>query len=519
MSIYNSGTTILIGRGSGNDISVAAPLPQQPPYGDAIHTYSFVYKADDGTGISSLQTFWDGLPIGYIERAHSPINWTNANNLYMGRFYNYPINAMTYNAGFKVFKQALTEVEMLAQHTDQPTVIEQLPVNHPQDILTQFTFENVTVDGYIVRIHSVFPFNTEQRLWRLGYRNQVKNLTDNSIHIDTTGIIPGVAEFDPYDLPFDLPFTRALYPAFFPSNIHEHRFYLNLVQIGTNTIAASTGGFVSPNIPALYNPYEYGDLMYRNDAQNVSSYTVVNTNEVSFITDLSGGDVHNFNQILGKDFISGANPATYTNMTLETAINGHLCFDGFLSQGVHDTWNAQPGNVLKKNMNESYTWIHVARLNDPLGTWDALLTYGRNLDSLTLSYNSGQQRLFPSYAGKQLYDASLFNANPILLNKNILIVYSVFEKSSARLQIWDIDNPSIPILNGTATIPVDPNLLVVNAVAMPFYIGCNNLLTGGTTQNHTGHTHGETILYNSYLTDTETNDVKDFLVNKWGAAQ
>jgi hypothetical protein len=257
--------------------------------------------------------------------------------------------------------------------------------------------------------------------------------------------------------------------------------------------------------------------MYRADAQNVSSYTVVNTNQVSFITDLSGGDVHNFNQRLGKDFISGSSPAEYTSMTLETAINGHLCFDGFLAQGISNTFRVEPGNVLKKNMNESYTWIHVARVNEALGQWDALLCYGRNLDSLTLSCNATDNNtLFPAYASKRMYDASLPDANTILLNKNIVIVYRVLEKSSVRLQIWDIDNPLIPILDGTDTIPLDPNLLVVNAEAMPFYIGCNNLLSGGLSQNHTGHTHGETILYNSYLSDTETTDTKEFLVNKWG---
>jgi hypothetical protein len=259
--------------------------------------------------------------------------------------------------------------------------------------------------------------------------------------------------------------------------------------------------------------------MYRNDAQNVSSYTVVNTNQVSFISDLSGSDVHNFNQQLGKDYVSGSNPAIYTDMTLETAINGHLCFDGFLSQGLRDTYRVEPGNVLKKNMNESYTWIHVARVNENLGQWDALLCYGRNLDSLTISMNAATQRLFPVYAGIQLYDASLFNANPILLNKNIVIIYRVLERSSARLQIWDINNPLIPILDGTAIIPLEnQRLFYVDALAMPFYIGCNNLLFGGTNQNHTGHTHGETILYNSYLSDTETDDVKEFLLNKWGPA-
>jgi len=258
--------------------------------------------------------------------------------------------------------------------------------------------------------------------------------------------------------------------------------------------------------------------LYRNDAQNESSYTVVNTNQVSFISDLSGSDVHNFNQLLGKDYISGSsNPAIYTDMTLETAINGHRCFDGFLSQGVANSFSVEPGNVLKKNMNESYTWIHVARVNEALGQWDALLCYGRNLDSLTLSCNATDNNtLFPAYASKRMYDASLPDANTILLNKNIVIVYRVLEKSSVRLQIWDIDNPLIPILDGTAIIPLEnQRLFYVDALAMPFYIGCNNLLFGGTNQNHTGHTHGETILYNSYLSDTETTHVKEFLLYKW----
>ena len=270
--------------------------------------------------------------------------------------------------------------------------------------------------------------------------------------------------------------------------------------------------------PPPYTPYEYTDMMYRADAKNVSSYTVINTNEVSFIYDLSGGDAHLFNHRLGKDYVPGTSPALYTAMTLETAINGHLCFDGFLSQGVANSYSIQPGNVLKKNTTESYTLIHVARVNEALGQWDTLLCYGKNLDSLTLSMNAVQNRLFPAYAGKQMYDASLSNANPILLDRNVVIIYRVLEKASVKLQIWDIDNPLIPILDASAVIPANPNLLFVNAPAMPFYVGCNNFLSAGLSQNHSGHTHGETVLYNSYLSDTETTSVKDFLIDKWGPA-
>jgi hypothetical protein len=273
----------------------------------------------------------------------------------------------------------------------------------------------------------------------------------------------------------------------------------------------------TPPVPVVipYTPYEYTDLIYRNDAQDASSYTLVNTNEVNLIIDLCGGDVHNFNQVLGNNQIPGTiygEPANWTPMILETAINGHPCFDGFLMQGVHGMFSRQPGNVVKKNMSESFTWIHVARLTSFLGQWAALFTYGKDLDSVCLSCNQmDNNTLFPCYAGIRLNDASLPNANNILLNKNILVIYRVFEKSSGRLQIWDIDNPSVPIIDATSTITLEnQRLFVVNAEAMPFYIGATNQTRSGLAKGYTGHIHGETVLYNSYLAIPRRIMLKNF---------
>jgi hypothetical protein len=93
------------------------------------------------------------------------------------------------------------------------------------------------------------------------------------------------------------------------------------------------------------------------------------------------------------------------------------------------------------------------------------------------------------------------------------------ENSSILLQILDIDSPSTLLFDGT--IAFDPNSVsgvVKNNTHAPLYIGCNNYLPGNGLESLTYHYHGETIMYNSYLTNTEMDDVKEFLVNKWGAA-
>jgi hypothetical protein len=58
IAIHNGNINITIGReGSGNNITTTTLLTDQMPFAGKIHTFSFVYIADDGSGVSSLRAF------------------------------------------------------------------------------------------------------------------------------------------------------------------------------------------------------------------------------------------------------------------------------------------------------------------------------------------------------------------------------------------------------------------------------------------------------------------------------
>ena len=122
------------------------------------------------------------------------------------------------------------------------------------DYLVNVTFENVTVDGFIVRINNVFPYNTEDRLYKLGFRDEVFDITTNTrvaIGVEDLQTNAETPNFDSYALPYDIPITRALYPGLFPIDTHEHRIELRL-QTNTNALLLEIKGlFISPNIPKV----------------------------------------------------------------------------------------------------------------------------------------------------------------------------------------------------------------------------------------------------------------------------
>ena len=203
-------------------------------YASDIHTFSFVYIANTGSGNSTLRIFWDGVSIAYEEKPYAPLVWDTSNGIYMGRYYNSPVYSTTYNAGLKVFTKALTEVEMLRQHTIFPPVVNKLPITTTDDVELGFTFENVNIDGFIIRINNMYPFNTENRSYKLGFRDRVTDLTDNSLFVDITKNLStnvGPDTFNPYTtLPYDINVTRALYPELFPLIQHEHGIFLKIIR-------------------------------------------------------------------------------------------------------------------------------------------------------------------------------------------------------------------------------------------------------------------------------------------------
>jgi hypothetical protein len=175
MTLYDGNIQVVIGReGSGNDMTSGVLLTDQMPFAGKIHTFSFVYIADNGSGVSSLRVFWDGVSIVYTEKAYSPLRFDTSNGIYMGRYFNYPIFSTTYNAGHKIFKRALTEAEMLDQHRDIPTEFDKLPITNNDEAYIVFTIDNENMDGFIIRISSMFPYNTENRFYKKGFLDTVK---------------------------------------------------------------------------------------------------------------------------------------------------------------------------------------------------------------------------------------------------------------------------------------------------------------------------------------------------------
>jgi hypothetical protein len=98
----------------------------------------------------------------------------------------------------------------------------------------------------------MYPFNTENKSYKLAFRDRVKNLTDNSLFVDVTKNLStnaGPDTFNPYtNIPYDIIVTRDLYPELFPSNQHEHSISLRLLDSDNNLLYQSLELF-SPAYP------------------------------------------------------------------------------------------------------------------------------------------------------------------------------------------------------------------------------------------------------------------------------
>ena len=90
----------------------------------------------------------------------------------------------------------------------------------------------------------MFPFNTENRSYKVGFMDTVKNLVTNAIipsQIKTTSLIADVDTFNPYStLPYDIIVTRDLYPDIFLLDTHEHKINVRLLNSDNSSVYQSS---------------------------------------------------------------------------------------------------------------------------------------------------------------------------------------------------------------------------------------------------------------------------------------
>jgi len=81
--------------------------------------------------------------------------------IYFNRLNDTVVAGTTYTTGFKLFKKALLNSEMLELHTNRPVLIEKRVITFSNDSIILASFHNVTYNGFILRIDEMLPYNKE----------------------------------------------------------------------------------------------------------------------------------------------------------------------------------------------------------------------------------------------------------------------------------------------------------------------------------------------------------------------
>jgi hypothetical protein len=178
ITIIGNQLSVRIGRIYDDDIElyVGGIIPIDPPYARQLHTIGFVYT-ENNSGLAYLRAYFDGVYVGGGSRGREPIIWDTSNGIYFNRLNDTVVDGTTYTTGFKLFKKALTDAEMLEQHTTRPVLIEKRVIRFTGDTVILASFNNVTYDGYILRIDELLPYNTDDRFYKIGLRIEVYDIT------------------------------------------------------------------------------------------------------------------------------------------------------------------------------------------------------------------------------------------------------------------------------------------------------------------------------------------------------
>lgn len=267
--------------------------------------------------------------------------------------------------------------------------------------------------------------------------------------------------------------------------------------------------------------YTWSDLIYRNDAQDPKGVTMKWAMEVGTVHDLSQNQAHLDRQIIGRytsstwgGVVDGEGILIPGDpMLLTDDFNGHKCFDGYIIQGKVASYTSAPGNVLLSNSDHEYTFVQVYK-REAL-TYGALVSLGTRFGE-----NRGVRLYVQNYDFYKLFENTISHitgAHPPL-STYVLVVY----RSSAitmthALNFWNINTGDILGNVSSSIDPLgDPGLVTPSSTGSPLYIGCDdNIYHGGIGGSASRHIHGETIIYNKYLDNTQVTTLKDYLIKKW----
>jgi hypothetical protein len=178
ITIIGNQLSVRIGRRYNDDIQLVdgGTIPIDPPFARQLHSLGFVYNKEN-SGLGYLKAYFDGLYVGGGSRGIEPLTWDTSNGVYFNRLNDTVVDGTTYTTGFKLFKKALLNSEMLEQHTTRPVLIEKRRVWFENDSTIYASFHNVTYDGFILRIDEMLPYNKEDRFYKVGFRDEVYDIT------------------------------------------------------------------------------------------------------------------------------------------------------------------------------------------------------------------------------------------------------------------------------------------------------------------------------------------------------
>ena len=179
---------------------------------------------------------------------------------------------------------------------------------------------------------------------------------------------------------------------------------------------------------------------------------------------------------------------------------------------------------MKINSSESYSILTVCSVTGG-GSWVNLVNYYRGNGNRGLSVvkwgannyiamSGGTKSEIPTLTVPNFFTS--YNDVPVLLVQRYenLTGGTTNDNFNYHFKVVRIEDNNV-ILDSMANLTAQFQN-VFNAYGGPFFLGTDEFMYDyGNTYRPTNYKVGESIMYNQFLSDEETNSLIDFLVNKW----